>query len=430
MKSNNANRIRSLLPLASAVAVLAMANANAQGAAGQIAWAPGSVGAGGAYTFTIGNSGVAAVSDLQVFQNGDAGVTCASSTAQGREFSLAGGLGAGDSVQCSGSALGATSRNTAAINATGKYANGVPFHFTAHQTYVPLAVPTDAIVGINMGAVFNDANSNQTFDSGETFSFSFTVFNFGNLSLSAIGVTDTLGTTISCPSTTLAAGVAMKCTSTYTLTAADITSGFLQDSATVSATGSGNQHVSSQDSVFRTGSTAAEIKGLKSPILTIDKDGNGIASAGDQVRYTFAITNSGNQVLDPIGLTEPDPTRIDGPITCSATTTGGSAFAGINLTQGNGGSLAVGDSELCTATYTITTADVKLGEADNNALITGSPPFGGAASASAASAFVVPKLPPVAIVPSPINDWRAMLMLGIGLLAFGFAATRRRKQRQ
>jgi hypothetical protein len=147
------------------------------------------------------------------------------------------------------------------------------------------------------------------------------------------------------------------------------------------------------------------------------------------VSYTFAIKNSGSLVLNPVNMTEPDTTRLDGGVfTCDATTLDGVSFSGMGT-----GTLNVGDTVLCHATYTIGSVDVTAGEADNLANITGQPtiggvPSGGLASGSAASALVVPAAPPVAVVPSPVNDWRALVLLALGLMGAGFFMTRRKQQ--
>lgn len=418
MKNFGSSRNRTLLFLAMAAASIGTANAGVE--VGHVNRASGS----NAVSFAVANSGAAQVGDLQVYLNGHgSAVSCANLTAHGSAFALGGALDAGDSVACSG----AVSGQSASITASGNGADGVPFSYTAHQIYQPAAVPAQALVGILLGAVFNntDADSPAAFDAGETISLSFTVFNFGNVALSGIAVSDSLGTTISCPGTSLAVGASMDCTGTYVIAGANVGAGAISDDATVTANGPGSLTANSDDSVIRTPTTAAEIRGLKSPRLTQDNDGNNVAGLGDLVGYTFAVKNSGSLALSPVNMTEPDPSRINGgTITCNATTLGGSAFSGLGT-----GTLNVGDTVLCAASYTIQALDVTAGEADNLANITGQPQFGGVASGSAASAFVVPAAPPPAPpTPSPVNDWRAMLLLGLGLLAVGFGVTRRRKQ--
>ena len=68
----------------------------------------------------------------------------------------------------------------------------------------------------------------------------------------------------------------------------------------------------------------------------------------------FLVTNTGNVTLT--GVTVDDP--LVGPVSCPVTT------------------LAPGASTTCTATYTLTQADVDAGTVDNTATVTGTPPTG------------------------------------------------------
>ncbi|MEZ5191697.1 MAG: GEVED domain-containing protein [Nocardioides sp.] len=97
------------------------------------------------------------------------------------------------------------------------------------------------------------------------------------------------------------------------------------------------------------------------PAITVDKqagpindlDGNG-ADAGDTINYSFVVTNTGQTTLTSVGVTDPKV----GTVSCPATT------------------LAPGASTTCTATYTITQADVNAGQVVNTATATGTPPTG------------------------------------------------------
>ena len=374
-------------------------------------------------SFTISNYGFAPTSDMRVYLNGRTGARCAATTAQGKSFALSGALAAGDSVQCSAPAA-AIDGHEASITVLGRDQDGATFSHTAHQGYSTAAVPTQPIINIIIGAVFNDTNSNNTFDVGESIDYTYTLYNFGNAALTGVTVTDSLGTTISCPGTTLAVGATMDCSGTHVITAADTTGGPVGNDAFVDTDQVG---ADSSDSSIKSSSGKSEIKGVKVPLLSQDNDFNNVATVGDLVTYNFAIKNSGSEDFNPVNMTEADPTRIDGPITCNATTVKGAAFSGLGT-----GALAVGDSVLCTAVHTITSADVTGGQATNLVNITGQPPFGGVASGSAASFFVVPPPPDLPdYVAVPVNNWRAMLLLALGLLAVaGVVVTQRRKRRE
>jgi uncharacterized repeat protein (TIGR01451 family) len=100
--------------------------------------------------------------------------------------------------------------------------------------------------------------------------------------------------------------------------------------------------------------------------------------AGDQVHYTFTVTNTGNQTLD--GVTVNDPSGTGTKITVNGRTIGftglGSAGLGdITCAVGNQAvtngafSLAPLEVATCTASYTVATADMTAGTIDNTAYV-------------------------------------------------------------
>lgn len=93
----------------------------------------------------------------------------------------------------------------------------------------------------------------------------------------------------------------------------------------------------------------------KSVKSVTDVNGNGYHDAGDQVNYTFHVTNTGSVTLAPVTVTD-ELLGLDG-MPCTA-------------------SLAPGASADCDATvaHTITAADVTAGDVHNSATATGVPP--------------------------------------------------------
>ena len=89
---------------------------------------------------------------------------------------------------------------------------------------------------------------------------------------------------------------------------------------------------------------------VKSVARLIDVNGNGQTDAGDQIGYAFAVTNTGNQTLTGITVTDPLVTVSGGPLP----------------------SLAPGltDAVTFTARYTITAADALAGRVVNQATVT------------------------------------------------------------
>jgi outer membrane autotransporter protein len=74
---------------------------------------------------------------------------------------------------------------------------------------------------------------------------------------------------------------------------------------------------------------------------------------GQNILYTYQVTNNGATTLTNITI---DDNKIAGPVSCASTT------------------LAVGESTLCTANYTITAADIAAGSVTNTALAQGKDP--------------------------------------------------------
>ena len=94
-------------------------------------------------------------------------------------------------------------------------------------------------------------------------------------------------------------------------------------------------------------STATSGLQLVKHAAVTDTNGDGRAGVGDQITWTFTLTNTGSRTLDTLSVT--DPTA--GPVTCPVTT------------------LAPGASTTCTAdaNRTITQADVDAGVVSNTA---------------------------------------------------------------
>ncbi len=70
---------------------------------------------------------------------------------------------------------------------------------------------------------------------GSTIAYTFVLTNTGNVTLHSAGVTDPTVGTVNCPETTLAPGATTVCTTTYTLTQADVDAGHVPNTATGSA---------------------------------------------------------------------------------------------------------------------------------------------------------------------------------------------------
>ncbi len=228
--------------------------------------------------------------------------------------------------------------NTATVTGTDPNGTDVDATDTA-------SVPITAAPAVTLDKQAGTPSGN---NAGDTIDYTFVVTNTGNVTLTGITVDDPLVGTVDCPTTTLAPTASTTCTATYTLTQTDVDSGHVANTATVTGTDPNDTDVDATDS------TDTPI--AAGPAITLDKQagvpsGN---SAGDTVDYTFLVTNTGNVTLTGIVVDDP----LVGTVDCPTTT------------------LAPTESTTCTATYTLTQADVDAGVVDNTATVTGTDPNG------------------------------------------------------
>ena len=307
------------------------------------------------YKFVVTNTGNTTLTGVTVTDPKVSNISCPSTS-----------LTAGASMTCTGSYL-VTSTDTGAgsitntATASGNPPTGTPVTSTS-TVVTPTYNPSITIDKQHAAPV--DTNGNGRVDAGDTVVYSFVVRNTGNTTLSTVAITDpkltSTGVTITCPATTLAVGDSTTCTSSaYTITAADAQTGAVNNTAEVSA-----QPLDSAGGKLGTTVSASDndTVTVQRASVTLDKahttpedvNGNGRVDAGDRIKYTFLVTNTGNVALDSISI---DDAKV-GTVSCPAT------------------SLAAGASTTCTATYTITAADAQAGKVDNTATVTGTPPTG------------------------------------------------------
>ena len=149
----------------------------------------------------------------------------------------------------------------------------------------------------------------------------------------------------------------MDCTAGYTTTQADVDRGSINNTGTaVGTTPSGPP---------ATATSSVTIPASQNPGIALTKTASlpDFATPGTKITYSYTVTNSGNLTLNPVKVT--DPMADLSPISCLVTT------------------LAPDASEICTATYTTTQADVDRGSITNTGTATGTPPSGPAISAAA-----------------------------------------------
>lgn len=241
--------------------------------------------------------------------------------------------------------------NTATV--TGTPPTGGPVTGSS-TTHVPLGTESGL-------SVVKRATPGTVGAAGDVVTFGFDVRNTGNVTLTGVTLTDPMpglsAITTTWPGATgvLAPGEVATGVATYTTTQADVDAGGFSNVATATGT--------DPDGVERRTTGTADVVAPSAPSVTLVKTGtlDGDAAAGETVRFTFTVTNTGNVTLT--GVTVED--RMPG---LSAVTYG--AWPGVR------GTLAPGESVTASATAPLTQADVDAGSVTNTATAVGTPPSG------------------------------------------------------
>ncbi|MBE16301.1 MAG: hypothetical protein CL867_08615 [Cytophagaceae bacterium] len=219
-----------------------------------------------------------------------------------------------------------------------------------------------------------DANGNGIIDAGDQIVYTFVVFNNGNTTITDITISDPILTVNGGP-IDLDPGQtdSTSFTGTYTITQADVENGEVLNQATAIGTDpngdvvidvSDDPNDPTNDDTDTDGDfediTIIEIAPLPNLDLlkeatVIDVNANGITDLGDQIQYTFTVTNTGNVAIFGITIADPLVTVVGGPI---------------DLQPGES------DTTSFTAIYTISADDIANGEVQNSATAEGSTTLG------------------------------------------------------
>ena len=195
---------------------------------------------------------------------------------------------------------------------------------------------------------------------GAKVTYSFTVTNTGTGTVNGITIAEDFFSgygsisPATCPVTTLAAGASTTCTATYTLDQTDIDSGHVANTAHAAGTGPGGP-VSSP-----TASATVTVGKVKSLSMIKSASPATVSAAGHTVTYRFLVTNTGNETVSKVFI---DEVAFSG--------TGAAPVISCPVTR-----LLPRASTTCTATYTITKADINAGKVTNTAHAAGTEPDG------------------------------------------------------
>ncbi|WPR73990.1 gliding motility-associated C-terminal domain-containing protein [Algoriphagus sp. NG3] len=205
------------------------------------------------------------------------------------------------------------------------------------------------VLGLRSGAIGIDKKANQlTFDAaGDELTYTITVTNEGNVTLSDVEVTDPL-TGLTWDVGTMAPGESVSTVTSYTVDQDDVDIGLVLNEATATGLTPANRTVTDTDNARVLSRRSGSISINKVPLQRTYN------ASGEVIDYTLTVTNTGNVTLTNVEVTDP--------------------LTGFD----NGGALTLspGASEVYTVSYTATQADVDAGLIVNQAIATGITPPG------------------------------------------------------
>jgi len=267
-------------------------------------------------------------------------------------------------------------RNTAVATAT-PVGGGTPIDSPPSTVEIP--VQPQAAIEVVKTATPSTASS-----AGDTVTYRFTVRNVGNVTLTDIAIDEGAfsgtGTApvVTCPAGSLLPGAAVVCTAPYTLTQEDVDAGAVTNEATASGQPPTGPRIDSPPST-------ALVRIPPAPELTVVKTASpaSATAAGAAISYEFRVTNTGNVSVENVTVNETSfsGTGTAPTVTCPSPVT-----------------LAHGEDVICTASYTLTQADVDAGAVRNTATATGDTPGGGTVTSDPSSAEVTIDEAPALIV--------------------------------
>ena len=280
-------------------------------------------------------------------------------------------------------------------------------------TIVPEAC-FDAIA-ITKSGVFNDIDTSGCTSLGvDTVTYTFTVTNQGNTSLTSVTVTDPLlgGLLTATPTGDINSNGILEVTETwvyvqdYVVTQSDIDTGSITNQATASGTGveavvtdlSGATVSDDIPTVTIVPEACLDAIAITKAGVFNDVDANGCTSLGvDTVTYTFTVTNGGNTPLTSVTVTDP---LLGGLLT--ATPSG----------DANGNTiLDITETWVYVQDYVVTQSDIDTGSITNQATASGTGAEGVVTDVSGAT--VSDDIPTVTIIPEACLDAIAITKTGV-----------------
>uniref|UniRef100_UPI0026259C0D DUF7507 domain-containing protein n=2 Tax=uncultured Dokdonia sp. TaxID=575653 RepID=UPI0026259C0D len=234
-------------------------------------------------------------------------------------------------------------------------------------TVTDVSEAPDGNIDLEKIAEVIDTNGNGIIDAGDEILYTFIVTNNGNVDLTGITITDNNVTVVGGP-IDLAVGESDSTTFTaiYVITQDDVEEGGVINTAIAEGTDPDGTIITdtSDDPEDSTNTDTDNDGDFEDPTITIipqlpsielikvgvfvDINANGFADVGDQIQYTFTVTNTGNVIIEGVTVTDNNVTVIGDPV-----------------------DLLPGESADFTAIYIITEDDIEAGEVVNTATAIG-----------------------------------------------------------
>ncbi len=297
-----------------------------------------------AYTFEVSNPGTTTVSDIVVTDPKVTGITCPKTA-----------LTAGESMTCTADPYPTTTADAQRGYATNTAhaAGTVADPAGGSGDTLPVGGDSNTVIVPGKGALTVRKSTTATSFArvGDPIAYTFEVTNSGTAPVHDIALTDPKVTGITCPKTALTAGESMTCTANpYATTAADAARGYATNKAHAGGLVDDPRDPGADPAGVGADSNTVIVPGKPSLSVAKSTTSNSFDQVGDEIAYTFAVTNTGTTPIENIVVSDP---KVAG-ITCPKT------------------DLAAGESMTCTADpYPTTAADAARGYATNTAHVSG-----------------------------------------------------------
>lgn len=284
---------------------------------------------------------------------------------QGATYTITDTMAAGSAGAINAYNAAVTCTNTGTGDAVPTEGTG-PWTFTVPDAAAFTCAVTNAPVAVSIGLEKTaDAAAMENIEPGQIITYSFAFTNTGAVPLTDIRIDETEFTGTGnapvavCPAGPVAPAATVTCTATYTATQADVDAGSISNTATGTGTppeGFPVPPVSPPSEIT--------VPAPPAPAITVVKTADEAAQAdlvvGQNITYSFLVTNTGNVTLRDVTVNE-------------GNFSGAGELSGV-VCPAEAERLAPAAVITCTATYTVVQADVDAGSITNTATATGVPP--------------------------------------------------------